>query len=43
MHELSLAGNKHTTASKIDAASVDVINALNQLDVAGVRGDGKLG
>ncbi|MBE1559812.1 TnpA family transposase [Nonomuraea africana] len=41
VHELSLAGNKHTTASKIDAASVDVINAFNQLDVAGVWGDGK--
>ncbi|TDC50519.1 DUF4158 domain-containing protein [Actinomadura sp. KC345] len=41
VHELSLAGNKHTTATKIDKASVDVINAFNKLDVASVWGDGK--
>lgn len=29
VHELSLAGDKHTTATKIDNASVDVINALS--------------
>ncbi|MFD1502599.1 Tn3 family transposase, partial [Streptosporangium lutulentum] len=28
VHELSLAGNKHTTATKIDQACADVINAL---------------
>ncbi len=41
VHELSLAGNKHTTATKIDAASVDVIDNFNRLDVASVWGDGK--
>jgi hypothetical protein len=41
VHELSLAGNKHTTASKIDKASVDVINAFSKLDGASVWGDGK--
>jgi hypothetical protein len=41
VHELSLAGNKHTTANKIDKASAVVINALNKLDVAGMWGDGK--
>ncbi|MEU4704535.1 Tn3 family transposase [Nonomuraea dietziae] len=41
VHELSLAGNKHTTATKIDKASVDVINAFAKLDVASVWGDGK--
>lgn len=41
VHELSLAGNKHTTATKIDAASVDVIDHFNRLDVASVWGDGK--
>jgi hypothetical protein len=41
VHELSLAGNKYTTATKIDKASVDVINAFSKLDVAGVWGDGK--
>lgn len=41
VHELSLAGNKHTTATKIDRAAVDVINAFAKLDVAGVWGDGK--
>jgi TnpA family transposase len=41
VHELSLASNKHTTAAKIDKASVDVINAFSELDVASVWGDGK--
>ncbi|WP_201762173.1 MULTISPECIES: Tn3 family transposase, partial [unclassified Nonomuraea] len=41
VHELSLAGNKHTTATKVDAASVDVIDHFNRLDVASVWGDGK--
>jgi hypothetical protein len=41
VHELSLAGNKHTTAAKIDKASVDVINAFSKLDVANVWGDGQ--
>jgi TnpA family transposase len=42
VHELSLAQNKHTTATKIDKASTVVINAFNQLDVAGMWGDGKV-
>ncbi|WP_248958473.1 Tn3 family transposase [Sphaerisporangium perillae] len=41
VHELSLAGNKHATASKIEKASATVVNAFNKLDVAGVWGDGK--
>ncbi|MEV3927752.1 Tn3 family transposase [Actinomadura coerulea] len=41
VHELSPAGNKHTTATKNDAASVDVIDNFNRLDVASVWGDGK--
>ncbi|WP_433501761.1 transposase (plasmid) [Sphaerimonospora sp. CA-214678] len=41
VHELSLAGNKHATAAKIDKAAVDVINAFAVLDVAGVWGDGR--
>lgn len=41
VHELSLAGNKHTTATNVDAASVDVIDHFNRLDVASVWGDGK--
>lgn len=41
VHELSLAGNKHTTATKIDRAAVDIINAFAKLDVASVWGDGK--
>ncbi|MEU4409175.1 Tn3 family transposase [Streptosporangium sp. NPDC023963] len=41
VHELSLAGNKHTNATKVDKASVDVINAFSKLDVASVWGDGK--
>ncbi|MEV1005125.1 Tn3 family transposase [Nonomuraea sp. NPDC050202] len=41
VHELSLAGHKHTTATKIDKASVEVINAFAKLDVASVWGDGK--
>jgi hypothetical protein len=42
VHELSLAGNKHTTAGKIDKASTVVINAFNELDVARMWGDGKV-
>jgi hypothetical protein len=42
VHELTLAGNKHTTAAKIDKACTVVINAFNQLDVAAVWGDGKV-
>jgi TnpA family transposase len=42
VHELSLAGNKHATAGKIDKASAVVINAFNKLDVAGMWGDGKV-
>ena len=41
MHELTLAGNKHTTAGKIQKASATVINAFGTLDVAGIWGDGK--
>ncbi|SNT31710.1 Tn3 transposase DDE domain-containing protein [Streptosporangium subroseum] len=41
VHELSLAGNKHATAGKIEKASATVVNAFNKLDVAGVWGDGK--
>jgi hypothetical protein len=40
-HELYTAGNKHTTAEKITRASAEVINALAQLDVASVWGDGR--
>ncbi|MBW8482621.1 Tn3 family transposase [Actinomadura parmotrematis] len=40
VHELSL-GNKHANATKVDKASVDVVNAFNKLDVASVWGDGK--
>ena len=32
VHELTLAGNKHTTASKIEKASATVINTFNKLD-----------
>jgi TnpA family transposase len=39
-HELSIAANKHTTCTKIDAASTDVINEFAKLDVAGMWGDG---
>lgn len=42
VHELSLAGNKHTTATKIDQASTVVVNAFHRLDVAGMWGDGKV-
>ena len=38
MHELTLAGNKHTTAGKIQKASATVINAFSTLDVAGIWG-----
>ncbi|MFI6927727.1 transposase [Nonomuraea spiralis] len=41
VHELSLAGNKHATAGKIEKASATVVNAFSKLDVAGVWGDGK--
>jgi TnpA family transposase len=41
VHELSLTGDKHTNATKVDKASVDVINAFSKLDVASVWGDGK--
>jgi TnpA family transposase len=40
VHELSLAFNKHATATKIEQASADVINAFNKLDVAAAWGDG---
>nr|WP_066367605.1 Tn3 family transposase [Herbidospora mongoliensis] len=36
-----IGGNKHTNATKVDKASVDVINAFSKLDVASVWGDGK--
>jgi Tn3 transposase DDE domain-containing protein len=42
VHESSLAGNKHTTAIKIDKASATVINAFNKLDVTSVWGDGRV-
>ena len=41
-HELSIAANKHTTCTKIDAASTDVINEFAKLDVAGMWGDGRV-
>ncbi|CAM5487679.1 Tn3 transposase DDE domain-containing protein OS=Streptomyces griseomycini OX=66895 GN=FHS37_006899 PE=4 SV=1 [Streptomyces griseomycini] len=44
VHELSLAGNQHITAEKLDAASADVIDMFIQLDLAHVWGDvGKAG
>jgi len=42
VHELTLAGNKHTTPAKIDKACTTVIDAFNRLDVAAVWGDGKV-
>lgn len=42
VHELSLAQNKHTTATKIDKACPVVINAFNQWDVARMWGAGKV-
>lgn len=41
VHELTLAGNKHTTAAKIEKASATVINAFAKLDVTAMWGDGK--
>jgi len=41
VHELTLAGNRHTTGSKIEKASATVINAFSKLDVASIWGDGK--
>ncbi|MFP8887900.1 Tn3 family transposase [Streptomyces mangrovi] len=44
VHELSLAGNQHITAEKLNAASADVIDMFIQLDLAHVWGDvGKAG
>ncbi|WP_436778293.1 Tn3 family transposase [Yinghuangia sp. YIM S09857] len=40
-HEISTAGNKHADPNKIHRASVDVIDAFAQLDVAGMWGDGR--
>ncbi|MEH0509395.1 Tn3 family transposase [Streptomyces sp. B21-079] len=39
MHELSLAGNQHITAEKLNAASADVIDMFIQIDMAHVWGD----
>ena len=41
VHELTLAGNKHATAVKIEKASAAVINAFSRLDVTAMWGDGK--
>ena len=41
VHELTLAGNKHATAAKIEKASATVINAFSKLDVTAMWGDGK--
>ncbi|WP_205717956.1 Tn3 family transposase [Actinomadura soli] len=41
VHELTLAGNEHTNATKIEKVSATVINAFSKLDVASVWGDGK--
>ncbi len=41
VHELTLAGNKHATAGKIEKASATVINAFSKLDVASIWGHGK--
>ncbi|MBZ6476415.1 Tn3 family transposase [Streptomyces griseocarneus] len=44
VHEISLAGNQHITAEKLNAASADVIDMFIQLDLAHVWGDvGKAG
>ena len=41
VHELTLAGNKHATAAKIEKASATVVNAFSKLDVTAMWGDGK--